>query len=207
MKNILFSLFLLLSLNLYSAPSDHVNDEPNLLNFAFEKRMNAYLSDFYDYSGIYISISYLESLRGKDLDSLSLDLLAGIEQEKAIVMVLSLSDRQFTIQATQNILEQLDTARLSYLSDSIISYIKRREYDRAVLFFSQQVIFNLKDDFNKVAPPPTYKKYLNARGLIYFAILLILILLFGRSIHKARLLYTSARVAKSNKERRIQGAW
>ena len=185
--------------------TNHFKDELSLTSFSFRKRMDLYLGRYLADQRTEISIHYLESLRNKTIDEYVQEQIKG-DQEQGIYLILSLSDRQFKIVRSPDYVGPPVQSYINTLSDQLLPYIKNNRFEEASIFFSEQVINQLTPEYKMRPPPYTYKSFLNAKGLIFFLVIFILIFLFGRHLRTPHLIYTSK--AKDNKMKRQNwGQW
>lgn len=208
LRNLLVIIFFLLSIQIraeFIIPS-FVKDQANLLSLSFTKRMDLYLDGFYQKSGVRLNVRYLQSLNGQSIDEYTAKIYGDNSEVLGVTFVLSTSDRAFNIALSPAVKEKINPEAINYISDLVIPYIQKRQYDQATLFVTGQLINNIDPSYVGVAPPASYKKFHNSKGLLFFVVVFVLMFLFGHRLRKARVIYADQRLCKKGKGH-LNGSW
>lgn len=186
--------------------SNPIFDEAGVLSFTFEKRMNTYLESFSKEVGAKVYLTFVESLDGESIDEYSERTLISMNiaaEEQVILLILSISDRSIKISTSPY--DLISDNKIGGIVDSVIPYIKNHQYEKASVFFSDLVIYNVDNTFSLDAPPVTSKNYLNSEGLIFFLVLIFIMFVLGRKFFNERIIFSSHTKVKSKKH--ITGSW
>jgi len=183
-----------------------VDDQSNLLSYTFEKRMEKYLESFYKKQDVKLHILFLQTLKGKDLETYTNDLLNLYDPaDKVVIFTLSLADRIFNISRSESLSDDISNERINNMVSVLTPYIKAKRFEQSIVTFSDMAIFSIDDSYNLSPPPIVQKKFQTNIGLLFFLIIFIIVVMLGRKLFSSSLLYTS--VKSKIKRKQIYGDW
>lgn len=210
MKFFIIFLITFISFSLYAQDSINLNkyiqDDAGLLSYSFEKRMGRYLKKFYQATEVKLHIIFIQSLANKDVQSFNADILTRYGQDrKVILFTLSLSDRLFNVARSENLVNLIPTTRIDSIVETLLPYIKAKRFEHSVTTFSDMAIFSIDSNYKLSPPPVSEKQFVDNRGLLFFLVLFIIVIMLGRKVFSSTILFSSFK--QSKKRKIISGSW
>lgn len=164
-------------------PKDRVQDEVQLLPFGFEIKLNFFLQQMRDSLGVSPQLVLIQSLEGKDLDSVTREYLQGSpDGGETLLFFLSLSDRQFKIVPHPAIQYKVDERTLDHLVRVTIPSFKKQSYPLGIQIFLQNLVYEMDPQSPLTVPNLTEKKGKTLNNLLFLLTSTLIILILGHKI-------------------------
>ena len=166
-------------------PTDRVNDQVQILPFGHEIKLNYFLKKVHEELGISLNFEIIESLNGKDIETLANDFMQKASSvPSSVYFILSLSDRQFKVHPHPAIQEKLGPEVLDHLIRVTIPIFKKQKYSLGIQIFLQNLVYEVNPQSSLIVPNLSDRKNKSLNNFFFFLSCALFILILG---HKIRL--------------------
>ena len=162
-----------------------VNDYANIINDTEEEELNTILKNLYDKSIAEYSIVTVNSLKGKAIESYSLELAQGKlgdkEKNNGLLLLISLEDKKYRFEVGRGLEANLNDAKVGRIGRNyLVPNFRNEEYGKGIVEASKAVesvlLENVESEYYVNEQPqvfPTYAKIFLILVIIFIGIIFI----------------------------------
>ncbi|MCP4913334.1 MAG: hypothetical protein GY909_09450 [Oligoflexia bacterium] len=182
-----------------------VMDQPDIISWGVEKKLNYILKKFKKDTDIQLQVFIVSSLDGEPIENYSIKVtdewkLGSETGDKGALLLIALNDRKMRIEVGHGLEGDITDADAGRIIQSMVPYFRGQQFESGIVVALKQIALLTGHDLSETAIVKTkkVKTKSNSVFLTIFIIMYILILIFGRGRRRGSYWYIGGASSRSS---------
>tara|TARA_R110002072_G_scaffold64203_7_gene159843 strand:- start:4936 stop:5652 length:717 start_codon:yes stop_codon:yes gene_type:complete len=164
-----------------------VIDQPDIIDWGTEKKINYILKKFNKDTGIQFQVFITNSLEGEIIEDYTIKAvdewkLGGEKDDKAALLFIALNDRKMRLEVSDGLEGDITDVEAGRIIHSLVPYFKARQYSSGIVIALKQMALLTGNDLKETNIVKTKKIKSKTNGIFIaiFFILYFILMIFGK---------------------------